>query len=211
MMRCVSTLVLLSLVTIGLSFSSTRPSSASWSRPRRATRTVVSAIPDGSAPARRAFLVGCLSSLGAFAVALPSNAIPMVTADEFNIILRDSSRSITRVEFSGPKSETVTVRLVDGTAFGIKDIVESSTDPRSPLKIAAACRESGVPSKFVELEAVLANAPKKKKLYTNQRVAEANEKEKERLARIAQDEENRLAELYRMEVAEAERLASSKK
>lgn len=149
--------------------------------------------------------------MGAFAVALPSNAIPMVTADEFNIILRDSSRSITRVEFSGPKSETVTVRLVDGTAFGIKDIVESSTDPRSPLKIAAACRESGVPSKFVELEAVLANAPKKKKLYTNQRVAEANEKEKERLARIAQDEENRLAELYRMEVAEAERLASSKK
>jgi hypothetical protein len=80
---------------------------------------------------------------------------------------------------TGPKSENVIVKLVDGTNFGIKDVVESPTDPRSPLKVAAACRESGVRTKFVDLEAVLASAPKKKKLYTNQRVQEAAEKEKD--------------------------------
>ena len=127
----------------------------------------------------------------------------MVTTTEFTTILRDSARSISRVEFSGPRSETVTVRLIDGTAFGISDAIESPTDPRSPLKIAAACRESGVPTKFVELEAVLANAPKRKKVYTNERVLEAAEKEKERQARMQKDEEDRLAALYKMEQEEA--------
>lgn len=122
-------------------------------------------------------------------------AIPMITTDEFTIILRDSARSIQRVEFAGPKSEVVTVILQDGTTFGIQDVVESPTDPRSPLKIAAYCRENAVPTKFVDLEAVLAKAPKKKKRYTNQRVVEAAEKEKEKQARMEQDEQNRLAEL----------------
>ena len=90
------------------------------------------------------------------------------------------------------------VKLVDGTNFGIKDVVESPTDPRSPLKVAAACRESGVRTKFVDIEAVLASAPKKKKLYTNQRVQEAAEKEKERLERIRRDEEQRQAQLAKM-------------
>lgn len=69
------------------------------------------------------------------------SGIPMLTTDEFFIILRDSSKSIQRVEFSGPKAETVLVKLIDGTKFGLSDIIESSTDPRSPLKIQAACRE----------------------------------------------------------------------
>lgn len=101
--------------------------------------------------------------------------------------------------YTGPKSENVVVKLVDGTTFGIKDIIESSTDPRSPLKVAAACRESGVRTKFVDIEEILASVPKKKKLYTNQRLQEAQEKEKERLERMQRDEELRQAEVARME------------
>jgi uncharacterized protein involved in exopolysaccharide biosynthesis len=130
------------------------------------------------------------------------NAIPMISSDEFAIVLRDSALSIQQVEFSGPRSETVIVKLVDGTTFGIKDIIESSVDPRSPLKIAAACRESGVKTKFVELESILANAPKKKKLYTNQRVQDAAEKEREKRERIRQDEEERIRQLRQMEEEE---------
>ena len=136
----------------------------------------------------------------------PANAIPMVTTDEFGIILRDSPRSIEVVEFSGPKSETVTVRLVDGTAFGIKDVVESSTDPRSPLKVSAACRENGVKTRFTELESLIARSPKKK-LYTNQRVQDAQEKEREKQERIRRDEEERLEAVRRME--EEERAAAA--
>ena len=128
-----------------------------------------------------------------------ANAIPMATNDEFSTLLRDSSLSIQVVEFSGPKSETVVVKLVDGTTFGIKDVVESSTDPRSPLKIAAACRESGVKTKFVDLESLLAASPKRKKMYTNQRVQDAQEKEREKQERIRRDEEERLAQLQKME------------
>mmetsp|Transcript_30571 Transcript_30571/g.57262 ORF Transcript_30571/g.57262 Transcript_30571/m.57262 type:complete len:238 (-) Transcript_30571:94-807(-) len=152
---------------------------------------------------RRSFLVSGAMAMGILSFQQAAKAVPMVSVDEFGIILRDSPLSVQVVEFSGPKSENVVVKLVDGTTFGIKDIVESSTDPRSPLKVAAACRESGVKTKFVDLEAVLAAAPKKKKLYTNQRVQEAQEKEKERLERIRQDEEARLAQLAKMEQEEA--------
>lgn len=133
-----------------------------------------------------------------------AGTIPMVSTEEFTTILRDSARSIQRVEFSGPKSETVIVKLVDGTAFGINDVIESSTDPRSPLKIASLCRENQIPTKFVSLEQVLASAPKKKKNFANQRVQDAAAKEKERLARIQQDEQDRLAQLYKMQEQEAE-------
>lgn len=68
--------------------------------------------------------------------------VPMLTTKEFLIILRDSAKSIQRVEFSGPKAETVRVKLIDGTSFGISDVIESPTDPRSPLKVQAACREA---------------------------------------------------------------------
>jgi hypothetical protein len=151
------------------------------------------------APSRRAFFVAGLAAVAAFQATPSYAAMAMVTADEFNIILRDSSRGITRVEFSGPKSDTVIVRLVDGTAFGIKDVIESSFDPRSPLKIAAACRENKVPTRFVDIEAVLSTTTKRKKMYTNSRVAEAARKEGEKKVRLQQDEEDRLAALYKQE------------
>ena len=135
---------------------------------------------------------------GALSFLQSSLAIPLVTVDEFGIILRDSPLSVQIVEFSGPKAETVTVKLVDGTTFGLKDIVESSTDPRSPLKVAAACRESGVKTKFVDLEALLTKTPKKK-LYTNQRVQEAQAKQRAQEERMRQDEEDRLAAVAKME------------
>ncbi|KAL3925283.1 MAG: hypothetical protein SGARI_005872 [Bacillariaceae sp.] len=139
------------------------------------------------------------AAVGIFAFQQPALAVPMATVDEFAIILRDSPLSVQVVEFSGPRSENVVVKLVDGTTFGIKDIVESSTDPRSPLKLSAACREGGVKTKFVDLEAMLANSPKKTEIYTNERVQEAARKEKERLERIERDEEDRLAQLAKME------------
>lgn len=64
------------------------------------------------------------------------------------------------------------------------------------------CRENLIPTKFTTLEAALASAPKKKKLYTNERVQVAAEKEKARRARMAADEEDRLAQLYEMEQVE---------
>jgi hypothetical protein len=135
---------------------------------------------------------------GAFGFLQSSLAIPLITVDEFGVILRDSPLSVQIVEFAGPKAETITVKLVDGTTFGLKDIVESSTDPRSPLKVAASCRESGVKTKFVDLEAILTKTPKKK-LYTNQRVQDAQAKEKAKEERIRQDEEDRLAAVAKME------------
>jgi hypothetical protein len=151
---------------------------------------------------RRTFLssavVGVASST-LLSLPSPVNAIPMVSTDEFNTILRDSARSIDVVEFSGPKSETVTVVLVDGTTFGINDIIESSTDPRSPLKIAAMCKANLVPYKFVNIEAVLNATPRKKKMYTNARVLEAAEKEREKSIRMQQDEEIRQQQLREMQ------------
>ena len=92
----------------------------------------------------------------------------------------------------------MTVKLVDGTTFGIRDIVESATDPRSPLKLAAACRESGVKTKFVDIESILASTPRKKKMYTNQRVQDAQEKEREKQERMRLDEEDRQKQLKQM-------------
>jgi hypothetical protein len=154
---------------------------------------------------------GAAQLLGLSAAPHPALAstTPMVTTDEFLIILRDSARSIQVVEFSGPKSETATVKLVDGTAFGIKDVIESPTDPRSPLRIAAYCRENQVPTRFLTIEAALAKAPRRTKVYTNQRVAEANEREKERVARMAADEQARREELNRMQEAEQASTRSS--
>jgi hypothetical protein len=175
-----------------------------WTAPKSTAAKLSSSFVSPSAdnhqePSRRAFLVAGLAAAVAFQ-ATPSNAaMPMITSEEFNIILRDSARGITRVEFSGPKSDTVIVRLVDGSAFGIKDVIESSVDPRSPLKIAANCRENKVPTRFVDIEAVLSTSNKRRKKYTNSRVAEADRKEGEKKLRLEQDEENRLAELFKQE------------
>lgn len=150
---------------------------------------------------RRSFmsiLTGCSLLVTVAASSSPAHALPMVTSDEFDIILRDSARSIEQVEFSGPRSETVTVRLMDGTAFGIQGVVESSTDPRSPLKIAAACKSNLVPAHFVDIENVLAASPRKKKVYTNSRVLEAAVRQEEKKVRLQQDEELRQAEWAEM-------------
>ena len=158
---------------------------------------------------RRAFLVTsvattfCLQAV--LTTPLPALAIPMVTTPEFESVLRDSARSVQVVEFSGPRSTIATVRLVDGTTFGINDIVESSTDPRSPLQLAATCRQYKVPCKFVMLEAALSSVPKKKKLYQNEIVQKAAGKEKLRKERMQQDEDNRLAAMYQLEEQEAKK------
>jgi len=166
---------------------------------------------------RRAFLAGSTATiLGSISAlfARPSLAIagsiPMVTTDEFLKILNESVRSIARVEFSGAMNDVVTVRLIDDTAFGIKDVLESPTDARSPLKIAAICRENGVPTKFVTLEAVLSKTSKRKKIYTNERVQLAAAKEKEKKLRMEQDERDVQAELSRMKQASAAAAAAAK-
>lgn len=138
----------------------------------------------------------------AFLASAPARALPLVTTDEFNTILRDSASSISLVEFSGPKSETVTVQLVDGTEFGIRDVRESSTDPRSPLSIAASAKSYQIPVRFANIEAALGSVRTKKKNYANSRVLEAAEKEKAKALRMQQDEELRLAELERMKESE---------
>lgn len=125
-------------------------------------------------------------------------AIPMVTIPEFESILRDSSRSIEQVEFSGPRSESVVVKLIDGTTFGIADVIESTTDPRSPLKIAASCKAYQVPVRFVDLENIVASTPRRKKDYSNERVLQAETKQREKRIRMQQDEELRQSELASM-------------
>jgi len=135
----------------------------------------------------------------------PANALPSVTVKEFESILKDSAKSIQVVEFSGPKSESALIRLVDGTTFTLSDLVESPTDPRSPLKLAALCREYRVATKFVGLELAVKGGEKRKKVYMNSRVAEAAEKERAKKERMAQDEEERLAALYKLEEEEAKK------
>lgn len=154
---------------------------------------------------RRKFLSTAVSSFaalstGIFSFQQSAMALPMATVDEFDIILMDSPNSVDIVEFSGPKGETIIVKLVDGTQFGIKDIVESSYDPRSPLKVQAACREAGVKTKSVDLESLLARLDtKKKKMYTNERVQKAYEKEQDKKERMRLDELDRLAEIEQQE------------
>lgn len=126
-----------------------------------------------------------------------SSKIPMITLEEFIIVIRDSARSIERVDIYA--DARAIVRLLDGTEFGIRDLVESSTDPRSVLKVAAICRENKVPSKFVDLEAALLTSAKtKRKNYANSRVQEAAVREKERSERMQRDEEERLEELRKI-------------
>ena len=129
-----------------------------------------------------------------------------VTSEQFETLLKDSFRSIQIVEFSGTKSENCRVRLLDGTTFTISDLVESPTDPRSPLKLQALCRGYNVPIKNVGLESVLANTPKRKKVYMNSRVQEAAAKEAAKKERMRLDEEERMRALYLMEQEEAIRL-----
>jgi len=143
--------------------------------------------------------------------ALPtiSNAadIPAVTSSEFDVILKDSAKSILSVELSGPKSETAVVKLFDGTMFTISDLVESSTDPRSPLKLVARCRLYKIPVKNTGLISAveggtISDSGRKKKSFANARVQEAEKKEKAKRERMAEDERERLEELYKIEGSE---------
>lgn len=165
---------------------------------------------------RRFLLLNFLSASSTFFLspnasnAATSNTnIPSVSSAEFDIILKDSAKSILKVELSGPKSETAIVKLVDGTTFSISDLIESSTDPRSPLKLVARCRLYKVPVKNTGLLSALSgngskisDSGKKTKSYMNPRVQEAEKKEKEKRERMMEDERERLAELYQMELSE---------
>jgi hypothetical protein len=122
----------------------------------------------------------------------------MVTTAEFQSILKDSSRSVSLVKFAGPQSTLVTVRLIDGTIFQISDVIESSTDPRSPLKLAADCRLYKVPTQFD-----LGITTTKRKIYSNAAVREAAEKEKIKQQRMQEDEQARLKALYEQQEAMA--------
>ena len=100
---------------------------------------------------RRSFLSKTMASIAVgtifgTSIAGPqvANAIPGVTVAEFETILKTSAKSVQLVEFSGPKSENAVVTLIDSTKFIITDLFESSTDPRSPLKLLATCRSYGV-------------------------------------------------------------------
>ena len=159
---------------------------------------------------RRNFLVSSFvaTATGLFSFQQSAMAMPMATVDEFNTVVRDSPLSIKVVEFSGPKSETVVVKLLDGTVFGIKDIVESSIDPRSPLKVVATCKSANVKTSFVDLEAMLAGSPKKKKMYTNERVQKAYELQAAQKERIRLDELDRLAQVEAQESAVAAEAAA---
>jgi len=132
-----------------------------------------------------------------------ADSIPSITSADFDIILKDSAKSILAVELSGPKSETAIVKLVDGTTFAIGDLVESSTDPRSPLKLVARCRLFKIPVKNTGLADALPNltsvSGKKKKNFANTRVQQAEKLNEEARARMAEDERERLEELYKSE------------
>lgn len=163
---------------------------------------------------RRRAVLSDLLALPAAALSLSTGSLPAaasdlpsVTSAEFDTILKDSAKSILSVELSGPKSETALIRLADGTAFTISDLVESSTDPRSPLKLVARCRLYKIPVKNTGLisavgggeGSIVSESGRKKKNYMNPRVKEAQRKEQEKRERMAEDERERLEELYRME------------
>eukprot|EP00543_Licmophora_paradoxa_P008538 CAMPEP_0202448950 /NCGR_PEP_ID=MMETSP1360-20130828/7742_1 /ASSEMBLY_ACC=CAM_ASM_000848 /TAXON_ID=515479 /ORGANISM="Licmophora paradoxa, Strain CCMP2313" /LENGTH=211 /DNA_ID=CAMNT_0049066743 /DNA_START=194 /DNA_END=829 /DNA_ORIENTATION=+ len=194
--------ILLPIVVTSFTLLSTSTNHAT----SRERRTSLKALP----VERRSMMGAAFASVGilmtTFAAPPPAMAIPMITTTEFEIVLKDSARSIQVVEFAGSAGDTVTARLVDGTVFGISDVVESPTDPRSPLKIAALCRQAKVPTKFMMLEAALTKTTKKKKVYMNSIVQEAAIKEEEKRERMRLDEEDRLAALYKMEEEEAKRL-----
>lgn len=165
---------------------------------------------------RRALLSNFISAASASILVAASPAAsnaasetPSVTLAEFDTILKDSAKSILRVELSGPKSETALIKLVDGTTFTISDLVESSTDPRSPLKLVARCRlykipvtNTGLISALSGEGGIVGESGRKKKSYMNPRVQEAQKKEAAKRERMAEDERERLEELYNMEGSE---------
>ena len=179
-----------------------------------AANNVVPAAAEKSTDRRNFLASVAVTSMASSALLLPNVAsaesLPSVTVTEFQEIIRDSAKSIKIVEFSGPRSESAVAYLVDGTKFAITGLIDSPSDPRSPLKLAAICRASKIPTKFLTLElAISASGAKKKKSYANSRVQEAAAKEREKKARIEADEQERLAELFQQEEAEAAKRAAT--
>lgn len=129
-----------------------------------------------------------------------------ITTAEFETLLKDSAKSVLQVEFSTPTSEKAEVTLIDGTTFQISDLLESPYDPRSPLKLAARCRDYNVKVK-TQLQQVSLNAGggTKKRVYMNDRVKEAARKEEEKRIRLIEDEEERLKEVAALELSEKEK------
>jgi len=76
---------------------------------------------------------------------------------------------------------------------------ESSTDPRSPLRLAATCRLYNVPTKNVGLSNALTELTnpdsRKKKVYMNDNVRSAEVKNKEKALRMEEDERLRQEEI----------------
>lgn len=181
-----------------------------WQRPESALPMIGSTENENSVE-RRNFLMSSFAAAatGLFSFQQSAVAMPMASVEEFNTVVRDSPLSIQVVEFSGPRSETIVVKLVDGTVFGIKDVIESPSDPRSPLKVVAACRDNNVKTKFVDLEAVLASAPRKKKMYTNERVQKAYELQAQQKERIRLDELDRLEQVEAQKNAAVEQKAAA--
>lgn len=171
---------------------------SSWSPDRRSLlRHTMS-----SAAAAAAMLVVCPNTATAAVTDTTTKAstLPVITTTEFESILKSSYRSVATVEFTGAKLDQATVRLVDGTTFGISDLIESSTDPRSPLRLMATLRGYNVPTS-TKLEYDLLSSsrtvPKKTKVYSNARVQEAAVKEAAKRERMRVDELERQSELER--------------
>eukprot|EP00590_Aulacoseira_subarctica_P012294 CAMPEP_0172417822 /NCGR_PEP_ID=MMETSP1064-20121228/4316_1 /TAXON_ID=202472 /ORGANISM="Aulacoseira subarctica , Strain CCAP 1002/5" /LENGTH=189 /DNA_ID=CAMNT_0013156355 /DNA_START=150 /DNA_END=719 /DNA_ORIENTATION=+ len=127
--------------------------------------------------------------------------VPMVTVAEFEKILSSSSKSVRRVDFYSysVSDQRAVITLVDGSTFGLSDLIESSTDPRSPLKLVATLKGYNVPYKFPLLEAALSRTETsgKRKLYLNEAATVAAKKTEEKRERMAQDEEDRKAEVLK--------------
>mmetsp|Transcript_5358 Transcript_5358/g.8797 ORF Transcript_5358/g.8797 Transcript_5358/m.8797 type:complete len:210 (-) Transcript_5358:34-663(-) len=157
---------------------------------------------------RRSLLFSSAAFVSLLSLSAPQPAfaaLSTVNTEEFEVILRDSGRSIQIVEFAGTTGDQVTVKLVDGTLFGISGIIESPSDPRSPLKIAAMCRQYKVPTKFLAMESALEGTPRKKVVYMNNIVQTAQEKNVLKAERMRQDEEARVAAVLKMEQEAAQR------
>ena len=208
---------LLAGVCVGFHSQSIPNRAISWHQFESVLSMMESPEVEENAIQRRKFLVTSFAAAATcfFSFQQSAMAIPMASIEEFSSILRDSPFSVEVVQFSGPKSETVTVKLLDGTVFGIKDVVESSADPRSPLKIVATCRDANVKTEFVDFKAVLATSPQKRKMYTNERVQKAYELQAAQKERIRLDELDRLAQVeaqeatakaYEMQAAQKERI-----
>eukprot|EP00588_Corethron_pennatum_P009970 CAMPEP_0194267320 /NCGR_PEP_ID=MMETSP0169-20130528/1875_1 /TAXON_ID=218684 /ORGANISM="Corethron pennatum, Strain L29A3" /LENGTH=440 /DNA_ID=CAMNT_0039008145 /DNA_START=107 /DNA_END=1429 /DNA_ORIENTATION=+ len=157
----------------------------------------------GSA-SRADFLKACAFGTGSIILGFPQAtlAIPAVTTREFNIILKDSSKSVESVVFFGSKGDKAIVTLLDGTTFSISDLFESPVDPRSPLKLAATCRNYGVNTKFELLEG-LAKKDGRNRVYMNSRMAEAEVKNQAKKKRMALDEAARIEAVENYEASTA--------